>query len=810
MPKYLHLLSFKNRILIVVLALFSAGIYGLAARTAAVMREDIEKLLADQMSTTVNYVAADIDRKIRERIDRLSELAQSITPEILADPAKLRVHLQQHEFSSAIFPTGVFVVNKDVTVIAEYPVIAGRLGGSLQDRDFVLATLATGKPTVSRPVMGRFAKRPVFTIAVPLRDASGNPAGILVASLYPSDPNLFGQLEETKIGKTGYFVVISPKDRLIVSATDKNRIMQALPAKGVNPLMDARIEQGFEGAGVVTNSLGVESLTLSRNMKTTGWIVLSAVPTKEAFVPAATVKRQIYLAALLMTLVMIVILRLFLTREMTPLVEAGAKMRRMIEGKESFAPIPVRREDEIGELVANFNRLVLWRKDTEQEMEFIAFHDTLTGLSNRLQVQDRFEQAKVHAYRAKSKVAMLFLDLDSFKTINDSLGHTAGDALLQQVAARLGECVRDADTISRQGGDEFLILLPDIHDADATGPVLVKIMERLQDPFHAEGHELSTSVSIGIAIFPDDGEDFNTLLKKADMAMYRAKETGRNTYCFFNEQMNVDAVENFSMRSGLKRALERGEFVLHYQPQIDLSSGAVVGAEALIRWNHPELGMIHPARFIHVAEESGLIVPIGEWVMHEACHQAMDWKKAGLSGLTMAVNLSAVQFKRGDVKQTVINALEESGFDPRYLELELTESILIHNTESVLATVKRLKLMGVKLSIDDFGTGYSSLSYLKRFAVNKLKIDKSFIRDLATDPDDAAIVRAIIQMAHGLNLKAIAEGVENAGMLEQLRGFQCDEAQGHHFASPMPAEEFERYLSWNRTLPELGLRLDPT
>ena len=413
---------------------------------------------------------------------------------------------------------------------------------------------------------------------------------------------------------------------------------------------------------------------------------------------------------------------------------------------------------------------------------------------------DRFEQAIAFAGRAKSKVALIFLDLDNFKTINDSLGHSVGDALLKAIASRLRECVRDTDTISRQGGDEFLIVLPELPDAEAIAPLMVKLMERLQQPFDAEGHELTTSVSIGIAIYPDDGENFDTLLKKADMAMYRAKDAGRNTYRFFDEQMNTEAVEQLAMRNGLRKALEQGEFLLHYQPQIDLDSGRVIGAEALVRWQHPELGMVPPGRFIPIAEESGLIVPLGEWVLHEACLQTMRWQKSGLTDLVVAVNLSAVQFKRGDVEQTVVNALEASGLDPALLELELTESILIRNTETILDTVKRLKLLGVKLSIDDFGTGYSSLSYLKRFAVDKLKIDQSFIRDLATDPDDAAIVRAIIQMARSLGLKTIAEGVEEEGILDRLRVFRCDEAQGYHFAKPMPADEFARYLAEKRGL----------
>lgn len=434
------------------------------------------------------------------------------------------------------------------------------------------------------------------------------------------------------------------------------------------------------------------------------------------------------------------------------------------------------------------------RKIAEERIEFVAYHDTLTGLPNRLLVQDRLQQAIVNADRAKSKIALLFLDLDNFKTINDSLGHIIGDILIKQVATRLTECVRDTDVVSRQGGDEFLIVLPNLPNTDAIAPIMVPMMERLLEPFLIEDQELHTSISLGVAIYPDDGADFDTLMKRADMAMYRAKDAGRNTYCFFDEQMNVEAVDHLSMRNGLRRALERGEFVLHYQPQIDLASGALIGVEALIRWNHPDLGMVLPARFIPVAEDSALIVPIGEWVLREACRQAAIWQKAGIRGLVVAVNLSAIQFKRGNLEQSLIGAFEESGIDPRYLELELTESILISDTESVLATVKRLKVLGVKLSIDDFGTGYSSLSYLKRFQVDKLKIDQSFVRGLATDPEDAAIVRAIIQMAHGLGLTTIAEGVEDKQVLDQLRAFGCDEAQGYLFARPMPAAELIGYI----------------
>jgi diguanylate cyclase (GGDEF)-like protein/PAS domain S-box-containing protein len=435
------------------------------------------------------------------------------------------------------------------------------------------------------------------------------------------------------------------------------------------------------------------------------------------------------------------------------------------------------------------------RKAAERQIEFLAYRDVLTGLPNRQLLLDRFGQAVAHAERSQSKVALLFLDLDNFKTINDSLGHAVGDALLQEIARRLEECVREGDTISRQGGDEFLIVLSDLVGTESVPPVLIKIRERLQASFMVDSHELTTSASIGVALYPDDGRDFETLLKKADTAMYRAKDAGRNHYRFFDEQMNVEAVEHLRLKSGLRRALAQDEFELHYQPQFELASGRVIGAEALLRWRHPEDGMIPPARFIPVAEDSGLIVPIGEWVIHEACRQAMAWRAEGLPPLVMAVNLSAVQFRRGDMEQTIARALQATGFDPHLLELELTESILIRDTESVLSSVRQLKQLGVKLSIDDFGTGYSSLSYLKRFDVDKLKIDQGFIRDLANDPDDAAIVRAIVQMGASLNLRTLAEGVEDAATLALLREFACDEAQGYHFAQPMPAQAFAGFMS---------------
>jgi diguanylate cyclase (GGDEF)-like protein len=443
---------------------------------------------------------------------------------------------------------------------------------------------------------------------------------------------------------------------------------------------------------------------------------------------------------------------------------------------------------------ARLNVEVEERREAEQRVEFLAYHDVLTGLPNRELARDRWLQALADAKRRNAQVALVFLDLDHFKTINDSLGHAAGDRLLQTVADCLRRNVREADTISRQGGDEFLLILKDLPDTDAVVPIVSKLLDELSKPLVLDEHELSTSASIGIAMAPSDGTDFDALSQRADTAMYRAKEEGRNTYRFFDDRMNRESIERLTMRQELRRALEQKQFILHYQPQLDLRTQRVVGVEALIRWRHPDKGLVSPAAFIPVAEESGLIVPMGDWVIEEAARQAMAWRQAGIDPGTVAVNLSALQFRRGNLESVVAQALAASGLPASSLELELTESVLISDSDSVEARLRGLKALGVKVSIDDFGTGYSSLAYLRRFSVDKLKIDQSFVRDLDQHPDDVSIVRAIVQMASSLGLKTIAEGIESQATADLLTDLGCDEAQGYVFARPMPPDDLATWL----------------
>lgn len=433
-------------------------------------------------------------------------------------------------------------------------------------------------------------------------------------------------------------------------------------------------------------------------------------------------------------------------------------------------------------------------KLAEDKALFLSLHDSLTQLPNYQLLKDRLLQAISIASHGHHKVALLLIDIDRFKTINDSLGYGIGNQLLAETAQRICAVTSDVDTVSRQGGDEFIVLLPHVAHPDACVRVVNQLIEQMAAPYFVAGTELRLSVSIGIALCPDDGADFDTLLKKVDMAMYRAKSEGRGTYRFFNEEMNYEALEQLNIATGLRNAIENKEFQLYYQPQIEICSGRVIGAEALIRWFHPQDGMISPASFIPVAEESGLIVPIGDWVLQEACHEVARWRDLGMRQPVVAVNLSALQFARGNIEQAVSDAVQLAGIQPQMLELELTESIMVHNTDSVLATVKRLKQKGFVFTIDDFGTGYSSLQYLKSFEVDKLKIDQSFVRDIIDNEDDAAIVRAIVQMAKGLGLKTIAEGVETAEALAKLKQYQCDEVQGYYLGRPMPAAQFREFL----------------
>jgi len=444
---------------------------------------------------------------------------------------------------------------------------------------------------------------------------------------------------------------------------------------------------------------------------------------------------------------------------------------------------------------------------TTLKMSYLAQHDGLTGLPNRILLNDRLIEAMTLAHRYQRQLAVLYLDVDRFKYINDTLGHAIGDRLLQSIALRLLGCVRASDTVSRQGGDEFVILLPEVTHAQDATVCADKMLEILRSPHRVDEHDLHVTASIGIVTYPDDGTDAETLLKHADFAMYHAKDSGRDNRQFFKRDLNMKALERRSLENSLRYALEREELTLHYQPKINLESGHIVGVEALIRWKHPDLGLVPPAEFVPIAEECGLMVPIGRWVLAQACHQGQAWQDIGLAPIRIAVNISAVELRAKDFLTGIIAILAETGLDPSFLELELTETFLLQDSTATLAVLRGLKQLGLNLALDDFGTGYSSLNHLKRFPIDALKIDQSFVSTITTNSDDASIVCAVISMGKNLHMRVIAEGVETREQLAFLQDRACPFGQGYYFSKPLTGQACTQLL--RRGIAVAGLQVQP-
>ncbi|MGB5715929.1 MAG: EAL domain-containing protein [Gammaproteobacteria bacterium] len=538
----------------------------------------------------------------------------------------------------------------------------------------------------------------------------------------------------------------------------------------------------------------------------------------------------VILASLLVTFILGAQLQRIIT---DPLLRLSAIARQVSTGKNYSVRVIGEGKDELGNLISDFNtmldeiqsrdnelrehRLRLEERVTQRtrelesanallelskeqaesvanRMEYHAHHDALTGLPNRILLNDRITSELAHARRQQTNAALLFLDLDRFKIINDSLGHAVGDQLLRVISRRLNNCVREEDTVARLGGDEFMVLLPRISGSADAGRIAKKIIECLVDPISCNGHELHITTSIGISIFPYDGTDAETLIKHADISMYRAKELGRNKAIYYTAEMNAGSRKQLAMETNLRKAVERNQLRLFYQPKVDINRNMIVGVEALLRWKHPTMGFISPLDFIPVAEDSGLIIPIGEWVLNTAFRQLKQWHNTGFTGLTVAVNLSSAQLSRPGFEDVVAQALEEAGLDARMIELEVTENVAMENIDSAITVLDRLKCMGFSIAMDDFGTGYSSLNYLRRLPIDIVKIDKSFVSEIPDSTDDVTIAQAIIAMAQSLKLSLVVEGVENVRQLNFFRQQGVNIVQGYLFSKPVPASELLRML----------------
>lgn len=605
----------------------------------------------------------------------------------------------------------------------------------------------------------------VLRARVPIRP-NGERVGLLVVDIpLPAVDLLFGDF--AGLGQTGSMGVCATQGegiQCLPSRANNYRVLQAPRHFKGNPLPMSYALDGKTGVVTAVDALGESVISAYAPIGNLGLGMVVKIRTAELYV---AVKRQ--LSYTLGAILVLVVIGMFLLRwQITPLAR---------------------------NLVAQIRE----RKLAEERFAHLAQHDSLTGLPNRVLFHDRLQLAMIDAKRRQQTVAVMFLDADRFKTINDTLGHDAGDDLLKQIATRLTSCLRAGDTVSRLAGDEFAVVLPGVENTNYTRDLAQRLLGCFAEPFRLKEQQIFITASIGVTLYPSDATTEEGLLKNADTAMYRAKDAGRNNFQFYSADMHAHAVQRLKLENRLRGATERGELVLHYQPLVNLKSGQIEGMEALLRWNHPELGQVPPLEFIPLAEETGLIIPIGEWVLRAACAQARAWQDAGLPPLQLSVNLSARQFQK-DLVGMVKSVLEETGLEPKYLELELTESVVMQNPERAVATLDALDQMGVRLSIDDFGTGYSSLGYLKRFPIDTLKVDRSFVCDIPGDADDMLITAGIIGLAHSLGIRVVAEGVETSAQLSFLHAQHCDAMQGYYFSKPLPAKAFALLVSERREL----------
>lgn len=609
------------------------------------------------------------------------------------------------------------------------------------------------------------------------------------------------QSQQAQLGHGGH-IFFTDKEGNILFATRQQDRERQLPYS----LTDSLYTMIETGSVIRTKFQGENSFIDGRQLDENLY-VFAALPETEIL--NSSRKLSIFAVALIVgTIVISATLLYSVLRSIVldPLTKLGRAALALGKG-ESIEQIGINSEDEIGELARSFESMSKSLEESHKQAAHLAYHDSLTGLPNRRFFTELVERAVTHAERDNKSIALLFLDLDDFKRVNDSLGHQTGDKLLQEVADRLTKVIRADDvitrsndlltrgTVARLGGDEFIILLSDLSQRIDAASVAERIVDELEAPVILDRNELYIKTSIGISTFPEDGDSADLLLKNADIAMYHAKEHGKNHYQFFKENMNEDMIQRIKMENALRKALNNNQLLLHYQPQVDTHSGKIIGAEALIRWLDPVEGLISPGDFIPLAEETGLIVPIGEWVLYEACRQNKAWQRMGYSPITVSVNISSRQFESGNLRNVIGHVLAETGMDATYLDIELTETLIMQDPVNIASVLNDLKTLGLRISMDDFGTGYSSLSMLKRLPIDCLKIDQSFVRDLTDDADDAAIIATIIAMSKSLNLDVIAEGVEKPEQLAYLRNTHCEKIQGYLASRPLPACEFTELLA---------------
>lgn len=907
----------------------------LAYYLSAMLRVDLQRELGKQQFSTATQVAANIDRDISNRIQALQSVAAAITPAMMADLPALQDHLQQGRVFLSLFNGSVIVFQVDGRAIAELPFAGGHLGKNHADRaDFIGAI--KGKAMLGKPHLSKIANVPEFRMMVPIVDPAGQVIGVLAGLTNLDRPNFLDHHVGNRYGDLGGYALVAPQYRILVTATDKRRSLEQLPAPGDNPTLD-RFLQGYEGTATLINTLGQSILVAVKGIPTAGWVLAVVLPIEEAFAPIRSLQERMLLTTLLFALLAGSLIWWLLRRELSPMLSTVQTLARLAVSDQPPPPLPIKRDDEIGKLIGGFNGLLdrlnqrelalkkmvaesknaeaelriaatafesqqgmtiadaqgvilrvnqafsqitgysaaevvgqnprllssgrhdgafykamwdsimrqgswqgeIWnrrkdgevypewlnissvkdaagrvthyvatfsdisaRKSAEDQIYKLAFYDPLTQLPNRRLLLDRLAQAMLTSSRHRRKGAVLYIDLDDFKTLNETLGHLQGDVLLQCVARRVSDCLREGDTAARLGGDEFVVMLEDLGDDELEAATYAeslanKIRQQLSQKYHLGAAEQHITSSIGIALFGEaqTEDEKDEPLKRAELAMYQAKAAGRNMLRFFDNQMQVVVSVRATLESELRQGLQTHQFVLFYQPQI-VGAGRVTGAEALVRWQHPQHGLVSPADFIPLAEATGLILPLGQWVLETACEQLAIWAgQPAMAHLTLAVNVSARQFQQADFVAQVQATLTRTGANPKRLKLELTESLLVNDVEDTIAKMTVLKMQGVGFSLDDFGTGYSSLSHLKRLPLDQLKIDQGFIRNILTDTNDAAIAKMVMALAETMGLGVIAEGVELEAQKDFLAHLGCYAYQGYLFSRPLPLADFEVYAA---------------
>ena len=920
--------SLKVRVTLATLAIFVIGIWALAFYSSRMLRQDMERLLGEQQFAAASFMAQEVNHELSDRLEALAIVAGSVTPDMLVNTAAMQAMLEQRPLLHRLFNSGVVAFQLDGTAIAEIPLGTGRIGVNNMDVDTIAAALKEGKTTVGRPRIGKRFAVPMLAMTVPIRDSRGKVIGALAGTTELDKPNFLDKITANRYGKTGGYRLVSPRHRMIVTAPDKGLIMKTLPATGGNPTID-RFMQGHEGFALMVDPYGTEVLAAAKGVPVADWYVAALLPTDEAFAPIRAMQQRMLLATIVLTLLAGLLTWWMVRRQLAPMLAAVETLAAMSNTDQPPRGLPITRQDEVGQLIGGFNRLlatlarredatkealerlqkiashvpgivfqfrrrvdgsaclpyasqalreiyrvdpeqvrddaapifaavhpddlpdhlasieasarnltpwtsqyrlqfagepdrwllgnalpqaepdgsVLWhgfvsdvteRRKAEEKINDLAFFDQLTGLPNRTLLLDRLRQTLAASSRGGSYGALLFIDLDNFKTLNDTLGHDMGDLLLTQVARRLTLCVREGDTVARLGGDEFVVVLAGLgsNEADAgiaSETVAEKILATLSQPYLLGKTPHHSTASIGVTLFRGDLATIDDLMKQADLAMYKSKSAGRHVVRFFDPTMELAIKERVTLEDDLRQAIEEKQFLLHYQAQV-AGESRLTGAEVLLRWQHPVRGMVSPAEFIPLAEETGLILPLGHWVLETACAQLAVWAiQPEMAHLTLAVNVSAQQFREPGFVDQVLSILKNTGANPQRLKLELTESMLVLNVQEIIEKMFALKARGVGFALDDFGTGYSSLSYLKRLPLDQLKIDQSFVRDVLLDPNDAAIARTVVALARSLGLGVIAEGVETEVQRDFLATSGCHDYQGYFFSRPLPLDGFEQF-----------------